>query len=116
MATNEWFAPLVFLISSVPASLVAYQLKQGNLGLFSGLDPERVVDKHGLSKRLSRYLSLLGMIVLAGGAGMAWAGNSDARTRIVVFTMIVLINIVIIALLVTVAAAKRAYARQAKHR
>lgn len=116
MTTNEWFVPLVFLVSSVPAFVVAYQLKRGNLGLVSGLDPERVVDKQGLSRRLSRYLSLLGMIVLGAGAGMAWAGDSHDRIRIVVFTMIVLINIVIIALLFAVAAAKRAYTRKAKHR
>ena len=109
MDASELVGPAVLAISSAPLFVLAVLVGRGNLGLVSGLDPERVTDRQGLATRLAWLLAALGAALLAAAGGFVWAGADQGRIVAMTIALVVVANAIAILLLLAVARAKRDY-------
>jgi hypothetical protein len=100
-------AAVVFALSSLPAFAIARMLRRGPS---RGGDDARAADSPGkarFDRRLARLMDMVGMVGLAAAAGLWWAGDDRGRATLVVVAMVVLVNAMIVAVLVSIFAARR---------
>ena len=65
------FIFLVMLLAAVPLYIIAYLIGvKKRIGLISGLNPERVTDKDGLSHWVGLMLFLMGVMTILMGLGV----------------------------------------------
>lgn len=103
----SYVVPSVVAITGMPAFLLAGMLRRGNLGALPRLVARGYVRPEALARRLSYLLMLAGFSLVAGGAGLVWAGSDQGRTMAVVVPLVVLVNALAIAMIVTVMRAGR---------
>lgn len=106
MLDDVMIAPLLVGLTSLPVFLIAYYVRRGRLHLINGLDPARVADPVALAIRISRLLFAVGFAMLGAAGGLLWAGHDESRGQAVVIAMVVVVNLLGIALVVTVARAR----------
>jgi hypothetical protein len=87
---------LAFALTSVPAFLVAQSLSRSA----QRRDPDRA--ESALALTLVRYMRIVGGVMLAGAAGMLWAGADTRRIVMVVLGVALLVNALAIAMLIAV--------------
>jgi O-antigen/teichoic acid export membrane protein len=92
---------IVFALSSLPAFAIAAMLRRE-----SG-SAARSPGKRLLDRRLARLMDMVGMVGLAAAAGLWWAGDDRGRATLVVVAMVVLVNALIVAVLLSIFAARR---------
>jgi hypothetical protein len=92
---------LAFALTSVPAFLVAQSLARSA----QRRDPDRA--ESGLALTLVRYMRIVGGVMLAGAAGMLWAGADTRRVVVVVMGVALLVNAMAVAMLVAVLRRRR---------
>jgi NaMN:DMB phosphoribosyltransferase len=80
----------------VPAFLVAQSLSRSA----QRRDPDRA--ESALALTLVRYMRIVGGVMLAGAAGMLWAGADTRRIVMVVLGVALLVNALAIAMLIAV--------------
>lgn len=98
--------PLLVGLTSLPVFLIAYHVRRGRLHLIHGLDASRIVDPVGLAIRASRLLFAIGFAMLGAAGGLLWAGHDAARGQAVVVAMVVVVNLLGIALVISVVRAR----------
>jgi hypothetical protein len=99
-------AAVVFALSSLPAFAIARMLRRG---------PARRGDaastvapaKAALDRRLAGLMEAVGAVGLAAAAGLWWAGDDRGRATLVVVAMVVLVNAMVVAVLLSIFAARR---------
>lgn len=106
MLNDVLIAPLLVGLTSLPVFLIAYYVRRGRLHLINGLDASRVADPVGLAIRISRLLFAVGFAMLGAAGGLLWAGHDASRGQAVVIAMVVVVNLLGIALVVTIARAR----------
>lgn len=99
-------AAVVFALSSLPAFAIARMLRR---------DPARrqaapvavAPGKAALDRRLAGWMDAVGVLGLAAAGGLWWAGGDRGRATLVVVAMVVLVNAMIVAVLLSIFAARR---------
>jgi hypothetical protein len=109
MSNAALIAPLLIALTSLPVLVVAAYVRRGHLHLINGLDATRVADPAALARRVSLLLVGVGLAMLAAAAGLYWAAGDERRGLMVVVAMVVAVNVLGIALIVTVARARSGY-------
>lgn len=109
MNLQDWLLPLIFVVSAMPMFFLAGLVGRGNLQLVNGLDPSRVRDPAALARRIARLLAATGFAIVLGGAGLLWAGADSSRIIAVVLALVLAVNGLAVALILTVARARRDY-------
>ncbi|MFP7723671.1 hypothetical protein [Lysobacter sp. A3-1-A15] len=107
MDWERYLAPAAMALSAMPVFLIAGLVRGGRLHLVNGLDASRVRDPERLARRLGALLAAVGFSVLLGAAGLAWAGSDEARVTGVVIGLLLAVNGLAVALILTVARARR---------
>ena len=92
---------LAFALTSVPAFLVAQSIARSA----QRRDPDRA--ESGLALTLVRYMRIVGAVMLAGAAGMLWAGADTRRIVMVVLAVALLVNALAVAMLIAVVRRRR---------
>ena len=98
---------IVFALSSLPAFAIARMLRRNPA---RRKDDSPAADSPGkavLDRRLARLMDMVGMVGLAAAAGLWWAGDDRGRATLVVVAMVVLVNAMIVAVLLSIFAARR---------
>jgi len=93
-------AAIVFALSSAPAFLIARSLQRGTQD--AGNEA-----KARLDRRLSRLMEAVGVVGLLAAAGLWWAGDDRGRATFVIVAMVVLVNAMVVAVLLSFFAARR---------
>lgn len=106
MLDHVFIPPLLVGLTSLPVFVIAYYVRRGRLHLIHGLDASRVAEPVRLAIRVSRLLFAAGFAMLGAAGGLLWAGHDAARGQMVVIAMVVVVNVLGIALVVTVARAR----------
>ncbi|GAA5076841.1 hypothetical protein [Lysobacter panacisoli] len=75
----DFIVPLILAISSLPAFVVAALIGKGR-------------PRGAPVPRLALVMRLVGIAILAGAAGMFWAGENETRRLAVVVAMVVAVN------------------------
>ena len=98
-------AAVVFALSSLPAFAIARMLRRGPArgDAASAVSPA----KTALDRRLAGLMQAVGVVGLAAAAGLWWAGDDRGRATLVVVAMVVLVNAMIVAVLLSIFAARR---------
>ena len=99
-------AAIVFALSSLPAFAIARMLRRSPPRRDAALDAHGA-DKARLDRRLAGLMEAVGAIGLAAAAGLWWAGDDRGRATLVVVAMVVLVNAMIVAVLLSIFAARR---------
>ena len=107
MDWERYIAPAAMALSAMPVFLIAGLVRGGRLHLVNGLDARRVRDPDRLARRLGALLAAVGFSMLLGATGLAWAGNDEARITGVVVALLLAVNGLAVALILTVARAPR---------
>lgn len=94
-------AAIVFALSSLPAFAIAAMLRREPKGT------PRNPGKALLDRRVAGLMDVVGVIGLAAGAGLWWAGGDRGRVVLVVAAVAVLVNAMVIAVLFSIFAARR---------
>ncbi len=98
---------LVFAVMSLPAFVTARWLGQGRVPLAGDSGGMTALDKARLDDRLARLMRMIGVAMLATGAGLAAFGDDDRRVVTLVVVMVVAVHAVGVAMLLAVMAARR---------
>ena len=93
---------LAFALTSVPAFLVARSLARSH-----ARDLQAGPGVAGASGRLARLMNSVGIALLIGAAGMAWAVGDTRRTLIVASALALIVNGLALAMLVAVLRSRR---------
>ena len=107
MDWERYFAPAAMALSAVPIFLIAGLVRGGRLHLVNGLDARRVRDPERLARRLGLLLAAVGFSMLLGATGLIWANGVEGRVVAVVAGLLLAVNGLAIALILTVARARR---------
>ncbi|MBF6023678.1 hypothetical protein [Lysobacter niastensis] len=88
--------PLILAASSLPAFLAAALIARG----------ARRAGQPG-APALARLMLMVGIAILAGAAGLLWAGDNDTRRLAVIVAMVLAVNGLGVVLLVRLARSRR---------
>ena len=89
---------LVMLLSALPLFVIAYLIGvKEQVGLISGLQPDRVADKEALGRWVGLMLFLLGVVTILMGLGI-WL--YIGKTLVIVLVGVALLSALTIALVV----------------
>jgi hypothetical protein len=83
MPMSAYVVPLVLAISSLPAFIAAALLARSG----RAKDAPR-----GGTPVLARLMLLVGFAILAGAAGLVWAGDNETRRLAVIVAMVLAVN------------------------
>ena len=97
---------IVFALSSLPAFAIARMLRRDPAPR-EGAPAPRSPDKRLLDRRLAKLMEAVGVVGLVAAAGLWWAGDDRGRATLVVVAMVVLVNAMIVAVLLSILAARR---------
>lgn len=75
----DFIVPLLLAISSLPAFVVARLIGRGR-------------PTGAPVPRIARVMRLVGITILAGAAGLYWAGDNETRRLAVIVAMVVAVN------------------------
>lgn len=90
----DFIVPLILAISSLPAFVVAKLIGRGR-------PPGAPVP------RIARLMRLVGVAILAGAAGLYWAGDNETRRLAVIVAMVVAVNGLALVLLFSLGRGRR---------
>ncbi len=107
MDWERYLAPAAMALSAMPIFLIAGLVRGGRLHLVNGLDARRVRDPHRLARRLGLLLAAVGASMLLGAAGLVWANGVEGRVVAVVAGLLLAVNGLAVALILTIARARR---------
>ncbi|HEY5782394.1 MAG TPA: hypothetical protein VIT66_11090 [Lysobacter sp.] len=85
ISMNAYVVPLVLAISSLPAFIAAALI--GRSARATRPDGGR-----GGGPALARLMLLVGFAILAGAAGLLWAGDDETRRLVVIVAMVLAVN------------------------
>ncbi|MDR7136367.1 hypothetical protein J2X06_003593 [Lysobacter niastensis] len=85
MSMNAYVVPLVLAISSLPAFIAAAMIgRSGRAGRQDNVRDD--------TPALARLMLLVGVAILAGAAGLLWAGDNETRRLVVIVAMVLAVN------------------------
>lgn len=91
---------LAFALTCVPALLVARAI--ANSRQARSADPRDA----SLARQLARLMRIVGLVLFLGAAAMVWAGDASTRIVMVVLGVALTVNLLAVAMLVTVVRAR----------
>lgn len=109
LPTHEFLLPAVMLISGLPILVAAVLVARGHLQLINGLDPSRLRDPAAAASRFSKQLALVAISMFLAALGFYWGHGDQTRTMWVTIALLVAVNGVAVAMIVTMARLKRDY-------
>ena len=104
---SHHIAGLVFALMALPAFLAANWLRSGRLPVAGGARGMNEGQRRALDSRLARLMQMVGLAMLATAAGMALWGGDQGRVLALTVVMVVVVNGLAIAMLVSVMRARR---------
>ncbi|MDH5834894.1 hypothetical protein [Luteimonas kalidii] len=100
-------AALVFALMALPAFVTAGWLGAGRLPVAGGSRGMTEGRRRALDSRLARLMRMVGVVMLAMAAGLAAWGGDDTRVLALAAVMVLVVNGLAVAMLVTVFRARR---------
>jgi hypothetical protein len=97
---------IVFALSSLPAFAIARMLRRDRPQRDAAPGADNA-DKARHDRRLAGWMEAVGVVGLAAAAGLWWAGDDRDRATLVVVAMVVLVNAMVVAVLLSIFAARR---------
>lgn len=82
---SAYLVPLILAISSLPAFIAAALIARSGRAA-------RPPDESGSTPALARLMLLVGVAILAGAAGLLWAGDNETRRLAVIVAMVLAVN------------------------
>lgn len=82
---SPYVVPLILAISSLPAFIAAALIARSRRAA-------RPDGGRGGTPALARLMLLVGIAILAGAAGLLWAGDNDTRRLAVIVAMVLAVN------------------------
>ena len=104
---SHHLAALVFALMALPAFIAAHWLRSGRLPVAGGAREMTEGRRRALDDRLSRLMRMVGLAMLAMAGGMALWGDDERRVLALTVVMMVAVNGLAIAMLVSVIRARR---------
>lgn len=100
-------AALVIALTALPAFLIARWLRDGRLPLAGGAPHVTEGRRRALDDRLARLMRMVGLAMLAAAAALALWGDDPRRVLALAGAMVLVVNGLAVAMVVTVARARR---------
>ena len=100
-------AALVFALMAFPAFVAANWLGNGRLPIAGGTRKMSEGRRRALDDRLARLMRMVGLAMLAMAGGMALWGDEQGRVLALTLVMVVVVNGLAIAMLLSVLRARR---------
>ncbi len=109
MDTRDLLVPALLFAGSLPMFAIAWRIGRGDLHWVNGLDARRLRDPAAVARRLARLLSLVGIALVLGAAGLYAAGDDEGRMITVVLVLLLVVNGLGFALFRAASSARRDY-------